>query len=160
VQSVFAQLLAQRATVNAEHFGGTALIAVNVTEYSAEQRLFHFAQYEVVQFARLMAVQVGEVRVERVSGLIAQCDGIAVRMMYVVSVMTIVPIMMLMGVSIARCIDTVQRFYRLTRRPDLLFRRFAGIHCFLWCHAHLTKQLQIKCSVRGNAYAASASASK
>ena len=47
-QSVRLQFLAQRAAIDAENVGGAALVAVGVVEHRFEQRLFDFAQHQIV----------------------------------------------------------------------------------------------------------------
>ena len=66
------QLLAQRAPVDAEDGGGAALVARRVVEHGAEQGFFDFAQDEVVEVGRLVAVQVGEVVGQRALGVVTQ----------------------------------------------------------------------------------------
>ena len=71
-EAELAQLLAQRAPVDAEDRSGAALVAGGIVEHGAEQRFFHFAQHEVVQVRRLVAVQVGEVIGECSLGVVTQ----------------------------------------------------------------------------------------
>ena len=71
-EAELAQLLAQRAPVDAEDRGGAALVAGGIVEHGAEQRFFDFAQHEVVQVRRLVAVQVGEIIGESALGVVSQ----------------------------------------------------------------------------------------
>ena len=71
-QAELAQFLAQGAPVDSEDCGGPALIARGVIEHGAEQRLFDFAQDEVVKVCRLVAVQIGEIVGECSFGVVAQ----------------------------------------------------------------------------------------
>src|SRR6185312_15972433 len=58
----FAQLLAQRGAMDAQHAGRATLVAVAPREHFAQQRRFHFAQQAHVQpFAAGRAIQVGKV---------------------------------------------------------------------------------------------------
>ena len=66
------QLLAQRAPVDAEDGGGAALVARRVVEHGAEQGFFDFAQHEVVEVGRLVAVQVREVVGEGALGVVSE----------------------------------------------------------------------------------------
>lgn len=110
MQAILAQFFAQCAAIDAQYFGGTALIAIDIAQHCAEQWFFDFANDQIVKFAGLVAVQVCKVSIEGVRGLITQRDGIAVRMMPVVAVITIVPIMIVMVVTAAISIGMVQRF--------------------------------------------------
>ena len=71
------QLLAQRAAIDAENVGGAALVALGVVEHGLEQRLFDFAQHEVVQLAGLVPVQRREVRAR--APLRSSCAAAAAR---------------------------------------------------------------------------------
>src|SRR5690606_3576222 len=59
------ELLAQRAAIDPEDLRRFALIAVRVRKHVLKERLFDFANDEVIQVARLMSVQVCEVAVQR-----------------------------------------------------------------------------------------------
>src|SRR5688572_5958348 len=68
-ESVLAQLLAQRAAVDAEDGRRTALVAVGVVHHGLEQRQLHFAHDEIVEAAGAVAVQAVEVAAERLLGV-------------------------------------------------------------------------------------------
>lgn len=55
-QGVGPELLAQRATVDTEYAGGLALVAVGVFEHGLKERSLDFADNEVIQIARPVAV--------------------------------------------------------------------------------------------------------
>lgn len=59
--AVFLQLLAQGGTVDAQHRGGTALVAFAVIEHFHEQRNLHLAQHDLVDIVRIAAIKVTQV---------------------------------------------------------------------------------------------------
>jgi hypothetical protein len=78
-QPELAQLLAQRAAIDAEDARGAALIAFHVIEHRLEQRLFDFAQHHVVQLSGTMTVQAREVIMQGLLGVVAQRHFLAAR---------------------------------------------------------------------------------
>ena len=64
-ETVDLQLLAQRAAIDAEDVGRAALVALGIVEHGLEQRLFDFAQHQVIELAGLVAVQAREIGIER-----------------------------------------------------------------------------------------------
>ena len=78
MENVPIEFLAQGAAVDAEDVRGAALVALCVAEHGPEQRLLDLAHHEVVEMPRPMAVQAGEVAVERLLGVRTQRDAAAV----------------------------------------------------------------------------------
>ena len=64
-QAVLSQFLAQRAAIDAENVGRAALVAFGVVQHGLEQRLFHFAQHQVVQLRRACGRSGCEIGLER-----------------------------------------------------------------------------------------------
>lgn len=71
-QRVGPEFLAQRAPIDAQDAGSLALIAVRIVEHGLEQRPLDFTDDEVVQIPRPVAVQVFEIFIERVFGVLVQ----------------------------------------------------------------------------------------
>src|SRR6185295_5081240 len=71
-EAELAQLLAQRAPVDAEDRGGAALVARRIVEHGAEQGFFNLAQHQVVQVRGLVAVEVREVVGESALGVVSE----------------------------------------------------------------------------------------
>ena len=66
------ELLAQRATVDAEDAGRLALVTLRVVHDGPEQRAFYLADDEIVEIAGPIAVQRGEILVKCVFGVLAE----------------------------------------------------------------------------------------
>ncbi len=71
-QRIRPELLAQRAAVDAEYAGCLALIAVCVIHYRFEQRPFYFADHEVIKIAGAVAIQIGEILIECIFGVLVK----------------------------------------------------------------------------------------
>ena len=56
IELVLAQLLAQRAAIDAEHLCCTRLVTTRMFEDSAQQRHFNFTQYELIQSGDVVPV--------------------------------------------------------------------------------------------------------
>src|SRR5579871_3201141 len=66
------ELAPERAAIDAEDLGGTALVALGIAHDRAEQRFLDLAHHERVQPGRPVAVQPLEVGAERGLGVVAQ----------------------------------------------------------------------------------------
>ena len=71
-QGIGLELLAQRAAINAEDTGCLALVAVRIIHHGLEQRSLDLANDQVVQIARAVAVERGEIGRECVFGVFTE----------------------------------------------------------------------------------------